>query len=291
MTQITKVYDDALCKDMLESIVKDSIKGTDGFSLIDPNFKKKDFSQWFGVNWAGESLEGKTITVFCDQGMGDLLNMLRYVKCLKDKGCTIYLNCYSFFDEFKDFIAQLDFVDYFVKDYVKTDFHTNIFSIGSILNGFDYDVHYPAHFRDLLKTNIPEMILEIDIPSKNVGASIGIAWKSNSKNPLAEAKSIDLEHFRAFEKPLCSLLPEKVESDFLIQPDINNVMDTVALIKGLDLVVSVDTMVLHLSGLLGKKTIGLLPKNPDPRWADNKWYKSVTLYYWEDFFKKVNEYV
>jgi ADP-heptose:LPS heptosyltransferase len=59
-------------------------------------------------------------------------------------------------------------------------------------------------------------------------------------------------------------------------------VDTAALIKNLDLVISVDTSVAHLSGSLGKKTLLLLPSIPDWRWLldreDSPWYSSIKLY-------------
>lgn len=283
LTQIVKIYpEETLAKDLMRAIIESSVVENGAYSILGIENNRDNFFDHFGINWTGESLENKTITVFSDQGMGDLLNMLRYLKELKQKwNCTIYLNCYSYFKEFKEFFEQINFIDYFVNDYIKTDYHTNIFSIASILNNFDYEIHYPAHFKDLLKTQIPNHILSINHPVKYVGVKVGLAWKSNSKNFLAENKSIDLNYFKHFDMKFCSLLPEKVDCDFLIQPEINTVMDTVALIKGLDVVVSVDTMVLHLSGLLNKKTLGLLPEQHDPRWGaevDCPWYPSVKLY-------------
>ncbi len=292
LSQIVKIYpEEILAKDLMRAIIESSVTENDGFSILGTRNQNDCFLNYFGKNWIGESLEDKTITVFSDQGMGDLLNMLRYLKELKQRwNCTIYLNCYSYFKEFKSFFEQINFVDYFVNDYIKTDYHTNIFSIASILNNFNYDVHYPAHFKDLLNTQIPDQVLHIDCPIRDVGTKVGLAWKSNSKNFLSKHKSIDLNHFRNFNIKFCSLLPEKAECDFLIQSEINTVMDTVALIKSLDLIISVDTMVLHLAGLLNKKTLGLLPKQADPRWGTDvncRWYPSVRLYRNQDNWEKL----
>jgi ADP-heptose:LPS heptosyltransferase len=57
--------------------------------------------------------------------------------------------------------------------------------------------------------------------------------------------------------------------------------DSAALTECLDLVVSVDTSVAHLSGALGKPTCILLPSNPDWRWlldrSDSPWYPTLRL--------------
>ena len=70
-----------------------------------------------------------------------------------------------------------------------------------------------------------------------------------------------------------------------------------AWIKGLDLVITVDTAVAHLAGSLGVETWILLPYNPDWRWktegATTDWYSSVRLFRqpkpgdWDSVFREV----
>ncbi len=60
-----------------------------------------DFSNQFGLHWLGEDITGKSIEIFCDQGMGDTINLLRYVEQLKEKyDCYIILNYYAFWNQF-----------------------------------------------------------------------------------------------------------------------------------------------------------------------------------------------
>ena len=58
--------------------------------------------------------------------------------------------------------------------------------------------------------------------------------------------------------------------------------DTAALMSCLDLVISVDTSVVHLAGALGAPVWTLLPFNPDWRWLlnrdDSPWYSSMKLF-------------
>jgi ADP-heptose:LPS heptosyltransferase len=64
--------------------------------------------------------------------------------------------------------------------------------------------------------------------------------------------------------------------------DLEDFSDTAALCECLDLVISVDTSVAHLSAALGKTTWIVLPFSPDWRWLmdreDSPWYPSVKLY-------------
>jgi len=64
--------------------------------------------------------------------------------------------------------------------------------------------------------------------------------------------------------------------------DLKDFSDTAAFIMNLDLVISVDTAVAHLSGALGKPVLTLLPFLPDWRWLldrdDSPWYPTMKLF-------------
>jgi tetratricopeptide (TPR) repeat protein len=65
-------------------------------------------------------------------------------------------------------------------------------------------------------------------------------------------------------------------------PEIREYADTMAIIEGLDLLVTVDTSVAHLAGAMGKPVWIMLPFAPDWRWlldrSDSPWYPSVRLF-------------
>lgn len=80
----------------------------------------------------------------------------------------------------------------------------------------------------------------------------------------------------------------------------NDFADTAAIAKQLDLIVTVDTSVLHLGGAMGIPTWGLLSRRSDWRWLDNDhadtpWYPSVRLYRqatlndWDEVIERVRE--
>lgn len=64
--------------------------------------------------------------------------------------------------------------------------------------------------------------------------------------------------------------------------ELSDFQDTALLIEELDLVISVDTSVAHLSAAMGVNTWILLPHLPDWRWmlarSDSPWYATVRLY-------------
>ena len=259
----------------------------------------------FGDWWNGESLEGKSIEVFCDQGMGDTLNCLRYIKQMKDKWkCHIILNCFAFHKEMHRFMALIDCVDDFRKDHVRCDYCTNILSIPALMNDLRYNPNYPAHWQDLLDSEAPPSPVVQGIPEFkgcDDGFLIGCAWQSNLDNPIGQKKSIDIAELCILEdgiNQLWSLIPNGQRCNMIVQPEINDLLDTASIIQEMDVVVSVDTVTLHLAGLMGKKTLGLLAYEADARWGlEDKtvWYPSVELFRqsggpsWEPAIRRVKE--
>lgn len=248
-----------------------------------------DLSEIFGRNWLGESLDGKSIEIFCDQGMGDTINLLRFVYRLKMQyECHIVLNCYAFFNQFERFMeTQNHYIDEFVPFHVKCDYHTNIMSLPALMNGVKYDVYYPVHFKDLMeKIEIPAPthLGSFNEPIINDGFHyVGVAWQTNSDNPLAKQKSIPIDVFSQLNMQdvfFHCLQPEIDMPNWVQKLNINDIYDTVQLIETMDIVVSVDTVVLHLAGAMSKPVIGLLPFDADPRWGsgdDSAWYPSMKL--------------
>jgi hypothetical protein len=116
----------------------------------------------------------------------------------------------------------------------------------------------PEHYNDRnrsMQLRTLSSILDVDA-----------AFISLQKNPRAEDKAALLE---------CREIVD-------LTADIADFADTAALISCLDLVISVDTSVAHLSGGLGCPTWILLPFTPDFRWLldrdDSPWYPSVRLF-------------
>ena len=86
----------------------------------------------------------------------------------------------------------------------------------------------------------------------------------------------------------------------MIEPTatVSNFQQTAKVISALDLVVSVDTAVIHLAGALGRPGIVVLSYAADWRWGDGNgtapWYPSIQMIRqtvpgkWDDVFEKVS---
>jgi hypothetical protein len=246
-----------------------------------------DMTYLFGEDWNGQDLTDKSIEIFCDQGMGDTINLLRYVKKLKEKyDCKIVLNYYAFFNQFETIILNQKYIDKFTPFHVKCDYHTNIMSVPAFLNDLKVEIYYPTDFEAIMKEEIPDQISlgnfsRVELEGRY---KIGLVWQTNSDNPLSEIKSVPVRLFSFLCLPnieFYCLQPDVEVPEWINTLPIKDLKDTASFIQSMDCVISVDTVVLHLAGVLGKKTFGLIPFDSDLRWGKDDstiWYSSVELF-------------
>lgn len=240
----------------------------------------KDFS---GEWWRGEYLDGKTVEVFCDQGMGDAVQCLRYLNVLKGAGCKVVLNYYAFHDEFHRLAEAFGYET--VKTHVRCDYYTNVLSVPHILE--DGVTVYPPDWRRLLSLGVPEQP-GAEVPEFKMfngeAFRVGVAAGTNAANPLAEKKSVPLGCLLRLEdgvNELWSVNPSDKKCNFMVKPRLADLLDTASLMRGLDVVVTADTVALHLAGTLGVRTLAMLSHDHDPRWGSGDrtaWYPTVELF-------------
>lgn len=140
---------------------------------------------------------------------------------------------------------------------------------------------------------------------KNDKYKIGIFWQGNKR--ILKNRSIDISMIVDLVKgkDKIQFYSLQIENDLPgvkelipLSPYIKNFNDTAALLSNLDLVITVDSSIVHLSGALGVNTYLLLPNTPEWRWFnDDKttpWYNSVKIFKqkkigdWKAVLKRVN---
>ena len=263
-----------------------------------------DKPSWFGM----ESLEDKTILLYGEQGLGDFIQFSRYVKLVANLGANVTLEVPNVL---ASIMSNLEGV-------------SNIFIQGEVLPPFDYQcplMSLPYIFKTEID-NIPsgEAYIKLSDMPKNVhwenklGSKdkprIGLVWSGNPRHKNDRNRTILLKEILPYlssEYQYVSLQKDIRDTDkvtlegnphiFNFANDIVDFSDTAALINCMDLVISVDTSVAHLSGAMGKKTWVLLPTTPDWRWLldreDSPWYHSIRLFRqqskvnWNPVFDKI----
>ena len=146
---------------------------------------------------------------------------------------------------------------------------------------------------------------------------IGLNWQGSKSNPRVASNSVTLDLFKnmvsnksanfiSLQKGSAVSDIEKLQLqeniisyDMLMDTGSKKFLDSAAIIKYLDLVITTDTSIAHLAGTLGTQTWLLLPKVSDWRWLNSKdetiWYDNFRIYRqkiqgdWSDVFSRVEK--
>jgi tetratricopeptide (TPR) repeat protein len=249
--------------------------------------ERKGFSQplWLGQ----EEIAGKTILLYCERGLGDTLQFCRFAKTVRDLGATVLLQVQT---SLVELLSQVEGVSQVLADTRPPppfDVHCPLLSLPLALN-IELATIPAGKYLSAPPARIASAQAELGESTK---PKIGLVWRGDPDNPDDHKRSLTLTQllshlpggfqYLSLQKELTDSEQRAVAAypDFSPWQDLNFV-ETAALCECLDLVISVDTSVAHLSAALGRKTWILLPFNPDCRWLldrnDSPWYRSATLY-------------
>ena len=244
--------------------------------------------------WLGEyPLGRKTILLHAEQGLGDTIQFARYVPLLAREGATVALEVQA---ELKSLLAGLDGV-------------ASCHARGEALPA--YDVHCPLGSLPLaLKTQpagIPADIPYLRADDARIaqwrpaidalpGKRVALAWAGHARHANDRNRSIDL---RLLE-PLLALdgisfvsIQRELRHDDAewlarhprlthVGGDLSDMAATAAVIALVDLLIAVDTSVVHLAGAMGRPVWVMLPFAPDWRWTlsgeRSPWYPQARLF-------------
>jgi tetratricopeptide (TPR) repeat protein len=244
------------------------------------------------------NFEGKNVLVYAEQGFGDSIQFIRYLKLLKQRNPKrIIVVAHKPLIKLFSTMPEID----------------EIVASGESHSLFDYNIpelSFPFVFNTDIDT-IPCEIPYFSIKQEDVdywgsklpkGFKIGICWSGDPKSHLTdyirienEKRNIALEQIDNLLKipnlNIISLQKEDRKNELVNYPNVINVMnevndyyDTAAIISNLDLVVTVDTSVAHVAASLGKKVFMLSRWRGCWRWGTKelclakKWYPTVEIY-------------
>jgi len=254
----------------------------------DPVFKVRNYKPPF---WDGEDLTGKTIFVYPEQGLGDIIQFVRYLPMLRQRGGRVAFDIPL---PMARLMWDLDGIDVSLKDgdtLPPFDYHIPLLELPKLL-GTTLDTIPAAKAYLHADKNLVEAWGERLGPKEEF--RIGLVWGGSPDHLKDRDRSIEPELFRPLvETPGVSALSLMVGRDGEagrvfgdvvtdLAPDLGDFADTAAAIANMDLVISVDTAVAHLAGALGTMVWTLLPFNSDWRWMlgrdDSPWYPSMRLF-------------
>ena len=264
--------------------------------------------------WKGENLKDKTILIVAEEGLGNTIQFSRYLETLNQLNGKIIFKCQ---EEIHHLFENLDFIE-------------QIVSLDTEIENFDYwcplqsliylltpDLNSNCPLPTEIKINDNKMLEWETLIEINNNVKVGLNWQGSKSNPRVKNNSIDLKFFNSLVKnqsanfislqkgsALSDIEKYKLESDIinydlLIDSGSQKFLDTAAIIKFLDLVITTDTSIAHLAGTLGTQTWLLLPKVSDWRWLNTKdetiWYDNFRIYRqkvqgdWSEVFSRVEK--
>lgn len=230
--------------------------------------------------WDGTPLQGKRVLVRCYHGLGDTIQFIRYMPLLKAVAAEVIVWAQA---PLIPLIETVEGVDRILP------LHD-----GTPEVAYDVDVEsmeLPHIFRTTLQT-IPATIPYLHVapkalPKKPGQLAVGLVWQGGDWD---ESRSLLFEQLQ----PLAKV--EGVQF-FILQANAaaagwdgtlgvpacgSSLYEDACTIKGLDLLISVDTMTAHLAGALGTNVWNLLQADADWRWmegrADSPWYPTMRLF-------------
>ncbi len=241
--------------------------------------------------WDGSALAGRTIFIYPEQGLGDVIQFARYLPLLKAQGGKVAFEVPRSLHRLFEGSGLVDTLIEAKQTPPQFDCHAPMLDLPHLLNTTLETVPAGTGFpeaSDQLKQQWGERMASAE------GFRLGIVWAGNPDHKNDRNRSIDGELFQLLaEIPGVSVYSLQVgkagEAAHLfadnvtdLAPFFNDFADTAAAMSHLDLIVSADTSVAHLAGVLGKPVWTLLPFMPDWRWLlardDTPWYPSMRLF-------------
>lgn len=241
--------------------------------------------------WDGSPLGGGTILLHAEQGFGDAIQFVRYAPFVAQCGGAVVIECHPQLVSLFQSVEGVRVVVPFGGALPPISCQAPLLSL-------------PRIFGTSLKT-IPSHCPYISVPEGyrkkwaeimfgySAGLRVGLAWAGKQfPDPLRSCRLSELALLGREGITFFSLqLGDGAEQIYNVPAYMNVVdlthhitdfADTAALMEQLDVIISVDTSVVHLAGSLGKPTYVMLPYAPDWRWlrerSDSPWYPSMNLF-------------
>jgi FkbM family methyltransferase len=261
--------------------------------------RKETRPQFESPEWEGEDLGKRTLLVYSEQGLGDSLQFVRYLPLLRQRFPEAKIHYLSQSPLSRLFASQASAWDVSVLPPMAQD----------RLPPFDVQISImslPWRMGTTLE-NIPAGIPYIRPPQEwgdewsihfnlLTGLKVGLVWSGGNAYSKQKLRSMRLRQF----EPLLEVggihwvslqkgeaarqIAEEGWADRIFDPmgEARDFADTAAIVAGLDLIISVDTSVLHLAGAMGKPVWLLNRFDTDWRWMlereDSPWYPTMQIF-------------
>lgn len=222
-------------------------------------------------------------------GYGDFIHFSRLAGMLKERGATVGIRTRR---ALKGVMANVSGVDFVIghSETLNAVHFTADMSLLWILLGLQMDE---------VATNVPYVRVDPHTLSNRKRPDdrelrIGLVTRSADQHPsnrhtaknipdseLAPLQAIPRARFFSFEMPRLAPPLQQVFTHAAVETVVAGFTETAVMLSQMDVVITVDTALAHLTGAIGKRGVLLLPYSPDWRWmldrSDTPWYPSIHL--------------
>lgn len=244
-------------------------------------------------HWQGEDLQGKILLVHAEQGLGDTIMCARFLSQLTEISGKVILECQE------EAITLLE------------DAYPNVQIVPTQKNlaaemPFDYWIGAMSlpHRFNVTSNTVPGTAGYLRVPSEHASywhekvtnlvpegsLSVGVAWSGNPRHRADRRRSMPFDVIKPFIAgtkrtvffPLQTVTPKNLPDNVVdVSEELVTLADTAGLIGEMDVVITVDTSIVHIAGALGKQTWLVFPYRYEWRWGltgeGNNWYDSVCV--------------
>lgn len=246
--------------------------------------------------WTGEIEKNCTLLVYGEQGIGDLIMMLRYLRDVRYRVGRVIVACDT---SLHQLLRHLSFIDQLV-DKPSSPTNIDIFSFDKRVATLSLPLIFntttdrvPSETPYLTCDQIKKRSWKARLPKDSL--NVGLVWAGNPQQkddrfrscPPSEYSAlsiIDNTRFFSLQTGEARKNINQIEIPGLsdMSLELNDFEDTACLIEALDLVITVDTAPAHLAGALGKPVWTLLWTGHCWRYlthrSDTPWYPTMRLF-------------
>jgi Glycosyltransferase family 9 (heptosyltransferase) len=249
---------------------------------------QRNFTQ---PQWYGEPLNGRSILLHGEQGFGDCIQFLRYVPMVQAAGGVVILEIQGRLMRICELLAGVTELIAYGQPLPEADLHCPLLSL-------------PLAFGTELES-VPAAVPYLSVPQEAreraefmgwpaEGLRVGLVWAGSPEHQQDEFRSFAFDlfapllavggvHFYSLQMGEAAEQAVAAGSRVIdLASRTRDMADTAAQIAQLDLVIAVDTAVVHMAGALGKPVWVLLSDRADWRWLvgreDSPWYPTARLF-------------
>jgi tetratricopeptide (TPR) repeat protein len=255
--------------------------------------KERAFRQ---PRWDGSPLDGKTVLLWCEQGLGDAVHFVRYAAPVKAKGGRVALECPGFMVPLFSSCPGIDQLVAEGSELPDFDVQAPLMSLPMLLGTTLDGVPAGAPYLSAEPGRVEKWKARLDaIP----GFKVGVAWQGNPHfswdcwrsfplEALAPLAAVEGVRLFSLQKGPGAEQARGLKGRFAVEgldgldAEGGAFLDTAAVMTCLDLVVTADTAAAHLAGALGAPAWVALSATADWRWLlgreDTPWYPTLRLF-------------